>query len=501
MTRGQTQCFACKAAYKQHCAVKARVDVENDGGETSDAPLGQAMILSMQPAAFTSDHSPPTSYHSDPSLTLATGPAVGATAAGGSIEAALNATRTAARTAAAAIAPFDNGQQAMTLSATSALCRVPQHPHHAPSAETAAVPSAAAASAATTITHAASAATTIVTNTDQCVPEVARVIRTRVKFESKSNVCLLATKKCENLPGWWRSSALRPVDGFLRVWPDDDRVEHDFAIETTEANLRESVPGAVLYTVRNIGGTVDGFFALLANELAPGRFICWDDLQPLQEKWQPDFKRRFIAFDGPRGLKRLFENHANSQQTASLNNILEHFRGIFRQLLHMFHIDSGLYKLGVMFTELGAVDQVWHADGSMRDTYSIMLALMQRSVDFVCTRNGAKQREVFRTTMQVKDQGEDGKDFDGVIFESTNFHRGTGAPLPPEHERGPTRSHTAKPAQSNYFKMRELNMKDAKIIQVQSIALHLYAGKNGTHIPDSDRIHGLIELGDSDAPA
>ena len=172
MTRGQTQCFACKAAYKQHCAVKARVDVENDGGETSDAPLGQAMILSMQPAAFTSDHSPPTSYHSDPSLTLATGPAVGATAAAGSIEAALNAARTAARTAAAAIAPFDNGQQAMTLSATSALCRVPQHPHHAPSAET----TAAAAAAATTITHAASAASTIVTNTDQCVPQVARVI-------------------------------------------------------------------------------------------------------------------------------------------------------------------------------------------------------------------------------------------------------------------------------------------------------------------------------------
>ena len=82
MTRGQTQCFACKAAYKQHCAVKAHVDVENDGGKTSDAPLGQAMSLSMQPAAFTAEHRPPTSYHSDPSLTLATGPAVGATAAG-----------------------------------------------------------------------------------------------------------------------------------------------------------------------------------------------------------------------------------------------------------------------------------------------------------------------------------------------------------------------------------------------------------------------------------
>ena len=284
MNRGQTQCYACKAAYKQHRAV-------------------------------------------------------GATAAGGSIEAALNATRTAARTAAAAIAPFDNGQQAMTLSATSALCRVPQHPHHAPSAET----TAAAAAAATTITHAASAASTIVTNTDQCVPQVARVIQTRLKFENTSNVCLQATEKCENLPEWWWSSALRPVDGFLRVWPDDDRAEHDFAIETTEANLRESVPGAVLYTVRNIGGTVDGLLALLANELAPDHFICWNDLQPLQEKWQPDFKRRFIAFDGPRGLKGLFEKRANSQQTASLNNILEDFRGIFRQLLHMFHIDSGLY--------------------------------------------------------------------------------------------------------------------------------------------------------------
>ena len=89
MNRGQTQCYACKATYKQHRAV-------------------------------------------------------GATAAGGSIEAARNAILTAARTAAAGIAPFDNGQQAMTLSATSALSHVPtltiqsQNPHPVPSAATAA---------------------------------------------------------------------------------------------------------------------------------------------------------------------------------------------------------------------------------------------------------------------------------------------------------------------------------------------------------------------------
>ena len=140
MNHGQTQCYACKAAYKQHRAV-------------------------------------------------------GATAAGGSIEAARNAILTAARTAAAGIAPFDNGQQAMTLSATSALCRVPQHPHHAPSAET----TAAAAAAATTITHAASAASTIVTNTDQCVPQVARVIQTRLKFENTSNVCLATSARVGEL--------------------------------------------------------------------------------------------------------------------------------------------------------------------------------------------------------------------------------------------------------------------------------------------------------------
>ena len=143
---------------------------------------------------------------------------------------------------------------------------------------------------------------------------------------------------------------------------------------------------------------------------------------------------------------------------------------------------SGSHKLGVMLTEWGATDQDWHNDSlGVKDTYSSLLALMNRGLDFERTDGGVHTMNMAVTT----------NDAQGTIFESPLKHRGKGAPLP-EQSVGRLRSASASEPLPG-FDMPQDGSESPAPIRIESATLHYYAGKNAILIPISDKLAELAQ--------
>ena len=83
-----------------------------------------------------------------------------------------------------------------------------------------------------------------------------------------------------------------------------------------------------------------------------------------------------------------------------------------------------------------------------------------------------------------------GKDAEGCIFESPLIHRGKGAPEPPLGKRAA--------AKLPGFTMPSDGSHAAKLMMIQSAALHFYGGKNACRIPLSDKYASLSHHTDMD---
>jgi hypothetical protein len=70
------------------------------------------------------------------------------------------------------------------------------------------------------------------------------------------------------------------------------------------------------------------------------------------------------------------------------------------------------------------------------------------------------------------------KNAEGCIFESALIHRGKGAPIPLDRERG---------SKLTGFTMWSDGSSEAKRVTIQSAALHYYGGTNAWRIPLSDK--------------
>ena len=134
-----------------------------------------------------------------------------------------------------------------------------------------------------------------------------------------------------------------------------------------------------------------------------------------------------------------------------------------------------------MLTEWGAEDQQWHDDSlGVSDTYSSVLALMDRGVDL--------SREDGSVHTMCMAAGEN--DAEGCIFERSLSHRGKGAPKPPLGKRAA--------AKLPGFTMPSDGSSVAKPVMIQSAALHFYGGKNACRIPLSDKYASLSHHTDVD---
>ena len=184
------------------------------------------------------------------------------------------------------------------------------------------------------------------------------------------------------------------------------------------------------------------------------------------EKSQPDGKRRFISFDA---LLLYFEDRKDDPDLALCQVVVLRLKTVVTLLLMGFHLPPVHHKLGVMLTAWGAENQEWHDDSlGASDTYSGLLALMDRDIDL--SREGGGSHTMRMAAVE--------NNAEGCIFESALIHRGKGAPIPPDRERGSKLTGFTMPSDGSSVATR---------VAIQSAALHYYGGLNACRIPLSDK--------------
>ena len=238
--------------------------------------------------------------------------------------------------------------------------------------------------------------------------------------------------------------------------------------------LRGSMPGAKKYKVQNIGSTIEALLRLLGKVTWSGKYMG------VLKASQEDGKRRFILFST---LLLYFEDKNDAEDLALCRVVVHRFTVVATHVIIGFRLPPAPHKLGIMLTQWGATNQTWHNDSlGVLDTYSGLLPLMNRSLDFERADGGMHTMD-----MTVANDAE------GTIFESPLKHRGTGAPLP-EQLVGTRRSASAsKPLPG--FDMPLDGSASPPAVRIQSAALHYYAGKNAIRIPLSDKKAELAHHG------
>ena len=236
--------------------------------------------------------------------------------------------------------------------------------------------------------------------------------------------------------------------------------------------LPASMPGAIKYVVRNIGSTNQALLGLLKK-------VTWNGqhMGKLTNS-QRDGRRRFMSFDA---MLQYFEALEDAAALALCQTVVFRLKMVVTLLLIGFQLPPIPHKLGIMLTEWGATDQKWHDDSlGVSDTYSSVLALIDRGVDL------SREDDAVHTMCMAAG----GNDAEGCIFESPLIHRGKGAPEPPLGKR------TA--AKLPGFTMPSDGSHAAKLMMIQSAALHFYGGKNACRIPLSDKYASLSHHTDMD---
>ena len=280
-------------------------------------------------------------------------------------------------------------------------------------------------------------------------------------------------------------------DDELRLWLQRSvlRTDQEFASQSIEFDadatlpsaripivsvLGGSMPGAKKYKVQNIGSTIEALLRLLGKVTWSGKHMG------VLKESQKDGKRRFILFST---LLLYFEDKNDAEDLALCRVVVHRFTVVATHVIIGFRLPPAPHKLGIMLTQWGATDQTWHNDSlGVLDTYSGLLPLMNRSLDF--ERAGGGMHTMNMTVAN---------DAEGTIFESPLKHRGTGAPLP-EQLFGTRRSASASQPLPG-FGMPLDGSASPPAVRIQSAALHYYAGKNAIRIPLSDKKAELAHHG------